>query len=103
MNALWALPVLQLGAIGAVVYGSIRTADLAWAMGDLGVGLMAWLNITVILFLQKPALAALRDYEAQRRAGLDPVYNAEVAGVTNAPLWDEIRRRYRAEAAAQQE
>ena len=103
MNALWALPVLQLGAIGAVVYGSIRTAYLAWAMGDLGVGLMAWLNITGILFLQKPALAALRDYEAQRRAGLDPVYNAEVAGVTNAPLWDEIRRRYRAEAAAQQE
>lgn len=59
-----------------VIYSCLKTADLAWALGDLGVGLMAWLNIIGILFLQKPAFAALRDYEAQVKQGKDPIYDA---------------------------
>ncbi|GHG04828.1 sodium:alanine symporter [Deinococcus piscis] len=94
VNLDWALPILKLVLIGMVVYGCLRTADLAWAMGDLGVGVMAWLNIIGILFLQKPALAALRDYEAQKKAGRDPVYDAEANGVHNAPMWADIRRDF---------
>ncbi|MDO4262670.1 MAG: alanine/glycine:cation symporter family protein, partial [Deinococcus sp.] len=90
----WALPILKLVLIGMVVYGCLRTADLAWAMGDLGVGVMAWLNIIGILFLQKPAFAALHDYEAQKKAGRDPIYDAEANGVHNAPLWADIRRDF---------
>ncbi|WP_261663527.1 alanine/glycine:cation symporter family protein [Deinococcus sp. Marseille-Q6407] len=97
----WALPILKLVLIGMVVYGCLRTADVAWAMGDLGVGVIAWLNIIGILFLQKPALAALRDYEAQKRAGRDPVYDAEANGVHNAPLWAEIRRDFESRRAAE--
>ena len=33
---------------------------------DLGVGLMAWLNIIAIWILHKPALEALKDYEQQK-------------------------------------
>ncbi|MGV1143413.1 alanine:cation symporter family protein [Staphylococcus aureus] len=29
--------------------GAVKTADVAWAFGDLGVGLMASLNIIAIL------------------------------------------------------
>jgi AGCS family alanine or glycine:cation symporter len=54
-----------------IMYGSINQAKLAWDIGDLGVGLMAWFNITIIL-LQKPALLALRDYEKQE-GRKDPV------------------------------
>jgi AGCS family alanine or glycine:cation symporter len=50
-----------------IMYGSINQAKLAWNIGDLGVGLMAWFNIIAIL--QKPALLALKDYEKQRKAG----------------------------------
>jgi AGCS family alanine or glycine:cation symporter len=50
-----------------IMYGSINQAKLAWNIGDLGVGLMAWFNIIAILFT-KPALLALKDYE-QRKAG----------------------------------
>ena len=63
--------ILKVALMASVFYGAVRTADLAWGLGDLGVGLMAWLNIIAILllfFMGRPALRALRDYEAQRKA-----------------------------------
>ncbi|MCV5941711.1 alanine:cation symporter family protein, partial [Escherichia coli] len=33
--------ILKLVLISAVFYGTVKTANLAWAMGDVGVGLMA--------------------------------------------------------------
>ena len=48
---------------------------------------MAWLNIIAILILHKPAMAALRDYERQKKLGLDPVFDPDVAGVKNADFW----------------
>jgi len=36
-------------------------------MGDLGVGMMAWLNIIAIWILHKPAIQALKDYELQKK------------------------------------
>jgi AGCS family alanine or glycine:cation symporter len=59
-------------------------------LGDVGVGLMAWLNIIAILIVQRPALLALKDYEAQKKAGLDPVFDADKLGIKNADLWKEI-------------
>ncbi len=77
-----------------VIYGCLKTATLAWALGDVGVGLMAWFNLVAIVLLQKPALAALKDYEKQIKAGLDPLYVPEENGVKNAPLWHEIRQQF---------
>jgi AGCS family alanine or glycine:cation symporter len=62
-----------------IMYGSINQAKLAWDIGDLGVGLMAWFNIIAILFT-KPLLA-LKDYEKQRKAGKDLFFNPEDIGV----------------------
>jgi AGCS family alanine or glycine:cation symporter len=81
------LTALKLAIMAVVAYGAIRSASLAWALGDTGVGLMAWLNIIAIVILQKPALAALRDYEAQKRAGQDPVFDPRALGIEHADLW----------------
>ncbi|OOR87738.1 sodium:alanine symporter [Moraxella caviae] len=75
-------------------YGSLNSAGAIWALGDIGVGMTAWLNIVGILlmfaFLTKPTLRALNDYEAQKRAGItnftfDPVK----LGIKNATFWEE--------------
>jgi alanine or glycine:cation symporter, AGCS family len=84
------LLVLKLAMMGVVVYGAMRSASLAWALGDTGVGLMAWLNIVAILILQKPALLALRDYEAQKKAGRDPVFDPAALGIKNAEIWKTV-------------
>ena len=73
--------------MAATVYGTVKTADLAWGLGDIGVGLMAWLNIIAIILLQKPAFACLRDYEAQKKLGVDPVFHPEKLGIKNADYW----------------
>ncbi len=79
--------VLKLVIMAAVAYGALRSASLAWALGDTGVGLMAWLNIIAIIILQKPAFLALRDYEMQKRAGHEPVFDPHKLGIRNAEFW----------------
>merc|ERR1711916_174954 len=35
----WLLPLLRISLLGATLYGVLKTSGLAWAMGDLGVGI----------------------------------------------------------------
>lgn len=85
----WMLFILKLAIMASVTYGAIRSAGVAWDLGDLGVGLMAWLNIIAILILQRPALIALKDYEAQKKAGKDPEFDPGKLGIRNADFWVE--------------
>ena len=39
-------------------------------------GVMVMINIPVIFILSRPALAALKDYTAQRKTGRNPVFKA---------------------------
>lgn len=85
------LTVLKFVLMAAVFYGTIRSADLAWALGDIGVGIMAWLNIVGILilfFMGSPAIKALRDYEEQKKAGVTRyTFDPEKLGIKNADFW----------------
>ncbi|WP_157643812.1 alanine/glycine:cation symporter family protein [Burkholderia ubonensis] len=45
--------VLRIAILVATLYGAVQNASIAWALGDIGVGLMAWLNIVAIILLQK--------------------------------------------------
>ncbi|WAA13858.1 alanine/glycine:cation symporter family protein [Fervidibacillus halotolerans] len=80
--------LLKLVLLATVFFGTIRKSSVAWAMGDVGLGLMVWLNLIALVFLYKPAIAALKDYERQKREGLDPVYNSIDMGVKNAEYWE---------------
>ncbi|MDO7084612.1 alanine/glycine:cation symporter family protein [Pseudocolwellia sp. AS88] len=77
----------------ATFYGTVKAADIAWGMGDVGVGLMAWLNIVgiiIIFFIAKPAIAALRDYEKQQKAGVEKyTFDPESLGIKNATFWEK--------------
>lgn len=70
-----------------VFYGSINSAGMAWALGDVGVGLMAWLNIVAILLLSKVGVKTLKDYEMQKKQGKDPVFDPRALGIKNADIW----------------
>jgi AGCS family alanine or glycine:cation symporter len=77
----------------ATFYGTVKAADLAWALGDIGVGMMAWLNIIgilIIFFMAKPAIKALKDYEAQRKAGVETyTFDPKALGIEKADFWEE--------------
>ncbi|MBY4850244.1 alanine/glycine:cation symporter family protein [Serratia marcescens] len=87
----WLTFVLKVGLMASAVYGTVKTADLAWGLGDIGVGLMAWLNIIAILLLRKTAFTCLKDYEAQLAKGEDPVFHPETLGIKRADYWVDNR------------
>jgi AGCS family alanine or glycine:cation symporter len=90
------LVILKLALMTSVFYGTVRSADLAWALGDVGVGIMAWLNIIgiLILFLMgRPAMLALQDYESQRNAGVTKyTFDPVKLGIKNAGFWERPGR-----------
>ncbi|GAB3037418.1 MULTISPECIES: alanine/glycine:cation symporter family protein [Oleiagrimonas] len=83
----WLTLALRLAILAAVAVGILRAGGSAWTLGDVGVGVMAWLNIVAILILQRPALRALRDYESQKKQGRDPTFDPVALGIRNANLW----------------
>lgn len=85
----WFLWALRLLLLVSTFYGSIKTAESAWTLGDIGVGLMAWLNVIAIILLRKPALLALKDYQTQRKQGVkEPIFNPKSLGIKNTEVWD---------------
>ena len=93
--------LLKVAIMAATFYGSIKTADLAWALGDFGVGLTAWLNIVgiiVIFFVAKPAISALKDYEQQRKQGVERYsFDPEKLGIPKAEFWQKRKSEQDAE------
>ena len=91
------LVVLKIVLMASVFYGAIRAASLAWGLGDIAVGMMAWLNIIgllILFYLGKPAMVALKDYERQRREGVEHyTFDPEALGIKNADFWrDRINK-----------
>ncbi|AEL27647.1 alanine/glycine:cation symporter family protein [Cyclobacterium marinum] len=86
----WPLFALRALLLIATFYGTVRTAELAWTLGDIGVGIMAWLNMIAIILLRKPAMAALKDYVDQRKKGLDPTFDSNSLDIKNIKEWDKI-------------
>lgn len=86
---LW-VNITRILLILATIYGAVKTADVAWSMGDLGVGMMAWLNIVAIWILHRKALNALKDYEMQKKrlgSGRYAIYRPDPREVPNADFW----------------
>jgi AGCS family alanine or glycine:cation symporter len=85
--------VLKVVIMSAVFYGTVAQPSAAWGLGDIGVGLMAWLNIVgiiIIFFMSKPAIKALRDYEAQQKAGVKHyTFDPKSLDIKNADFWEK--------------
>lgn len=91
----------RLAIVATCFIGAVGSADVVWNFGSAAVGAMAWFNIIVIIVLTKPGIATLRDYEEQKKMGLDPVFVPERCGIKDADLWHGIvEKRYSAELAA---
>ncbi|OJH18999.1 sodium:alanine symporter [Bacillus obstructivus] len=89
----WLKTVLKIVFLGMIYFGSVKSASLLWALGDLGFGSMAWLNLVAILLLTKTAIKVFKDYEDQKKAGKDPVFDPIKVGITGADFWEEKRKK----------
>ena len=78
-------------------YGTQVAVSDVFSLADLGFGAMAWVNILSIALLSKVALKLLRDYEAQKKQGKDPVFDPEKLGIKDADLWNKVKKKYQKE------
>ena len=60
-----------------IFVGAGLSADLLWGIADVTMGAMTIINMPVILYLGKYAFRALKDYEKQRKEGVEPVFKAK--------------------------
>lgn len=68
-------------ASSLIFVGAGLSADLLWNIADVAMGLMAIINMPVILILGKYAFRALRDYKQQKKDGRIPVFRAKDIGL----------------------
>ena len=64
-----------------IFVGAGLSAGLLWDIADITMGLMALINIPVIIILGKYAFRALKDYRRQRKEGKNPEFHAESIGL----------------------
>ncbi len=90
-GSVMATHILKFVLIGMTYFGAVKSSDMAWMMGDIGVGLMAWLNIVAILFLSNIAMKCFKDYERQMKEGkasAEITFDPIPLGIKNADFWE---------------
>lgn len=81
--------VFRLTCVAAVFVGAILDFGTVWSLADVLMGLMAMMNLVVILLLGGKAMTALKDYQRQRKNGKNPVFRAEKVGVGDPAIWND--------------
>lgn len=82
--------VYRILVLSMVMFGAIAKVSVVWNMADLFMGIMAIINLIVILILGKVAFKVLDDFTVQRKKGLNPVFKAEsIPGLKGAECWEE--------------
>lgn len=80
---------LKVGTMAIVFVGSVVNAKLIWAAGDIGLGLIAWVNLICLALLFPLVRKIYLDYERQRKLGLDPTFDPKALGIEGADFWEE--------------
>jgi AGCS family alanine or glycine:cation symporter len=80
--------ILKIGTMIIVFFGSVVNAQLVWAAGDIGLGLIAWVNLICLAFLFPLVRKIYKDYERQRKQGLDPTFDPKALGIDGAEFWE---------------
>lgn len=68
-------------AVALVFAGALLEVNLVWNIADVLMGVMALINLPVIVILGSTAIRALEDYLSQRSDGRDPVFKASSIGL----------------------
>lgn len=73
--------LFRIDAMVLIFLGAGMQISTVWNLADVLMGVMAIINLPVIVILSRPALAALKDYTAQKKMGKNPVFKASSIGL----------------------
>jgi alanine or glycine:cation symporter, AGCS family len=75
--------------VGMLFLGAVASLDLVWNLADVTMGLMAVINLVAIAPLGMLAIRLLKDYEEQRRRGVNPVFTRDrMPDIEGVQCWE---------------
>jgi len=82
--------IYRTAVLGLILFGSLASIELVWALADLFMGSMALVNLVAIALLGRIAFSVLKDYRNQRAAGKDPTFHVNnVPRLKNVECWGD--------------
>ncbi len=83
------LTIFRLVVIFFVWFGGVGSLPLVFALADTGAAIMVLLNIAAIIPLCGVAIKLLKNFNDQRRQGVDPVFHRDMLPeIKNVEAWD---------------
>jgi len=87
------LAPFRLCVVAMVMFGALAKINIVWALADASMGLMALVNLIALVLLSGLAIAVIKDYQQQRKAGVTPKFVAKnfpaLNGKTEKGIWEE--------------
>lgn len=84
------LNTFRVAAALIVCLGATMDFSVVWDTADVLMGLMALINLPVIVILSKPAIHCMQDYFRQKAQGKNPVFRAKDIGLkTKTDFWND--------------
>ena len=87
------LYVYRFATMGFVMLGAVAGLGFVWELADLFMALMTVINLIGIGLLGGVALKVLKDYQDQRKLGLNPTFNPLKLGINNTDAWEEKKEK----------
>ena len=85
----WVLWTFRLIVLAFVFYGAVAPLGTVFDLADTGAAIMVLLNVCAIVPLSGVAIKLLKNYNEQRRKGLDPVFHRDMLPeLQNVECWD---------------
>ncbi|WP_096153300.1 alanine/glycine:cation symporter family protein [Bacillus sp. FJAT-45066] len=86
------LYVYRFATMGFVILGAVAGLGFVWELADLFMALMTVINLIGLALLGSVALKVLKDYQEQRKLGLNPTFNPLKLGIKNTEAWEEKKK-----------
>ncbi|MGH8876302.1 MAG: alanine/glycine:cation symporter family protein [Stackebrandtia sp.] len=84
----------RLAILGITLLGGLAALEVVWSLANVTMGVMAVVNLAAIVPLGGVAFKLLRDYDTQRRAGLDPVFTRDrIPELTDVECWEPAEEK----------
>ncbi|QPK78450.1 alanine:cation symporter family protein [Corynebacterium lizhenjunii] len=81
--------IFRIAVLGFVFYGAVAPLGTVFDLADTGAAIMVLLNVAAIVPLCGVAIKLLKNYNEQRRRGVDPVFHRDMLPeLPNVEAWD---------------
>ena len=84
---------LRIAVLSMIVFGSLQSNDVIWALADVSMGLMAVVNLIAILLLSNEVIKLAKDYNDQLKEGKVPTFDRtkipELDKKIEAGIWEK--------------